>query len=305
MKNNAFNIPVTPKSPFAIYPAEKVKVVQNNDICDTQILSYTDELVILTINEMLFATDTLLHELFLQLYPEQADINEISTSLNKLFAAGYLSKIELISPMEISVVEVYKIGTQGELFLETVEKEANLLEYLNGLDAIGIKKILAALQLVISQNYSQRAKSIIVSSIVSNTNSSKKNDKIFRPVARVNFDSETIFIESVRRTENSIADLIAKLKRMNSVLSYPEPFDIDIKLEQKITVILITEDDSHMEELRKILDENNKKYCFNIILTNDVEINTAPKTCLHPHERKISNFEMMLSSIAKVIFEGV
>ncbi len=59
-----------------------------------------------------------------------------------------------------------------------------------------------------------------------------------------------------------------------------------------------------MEALKEILDENNKKYCFNISLTNDIEINTAPKTCLHPHERKISNFEMMLSSIAKVLFEG-
>lgn len=300
MTNNAFNTTVNKKSPFAIYPAEKLNVI-NVGVSREAWLSDVDQLVMLAINEMLVATSTLLHKHLLQLGLEQVDIDEIRASLAKLSCAGYLTKMEFASPTGKSLNKVYSLAIKGQMFVKSKGKHPMLSGYVDGLDATAVKRLLSTLQFIISQNYTSKASSISMAAVVAERGNcdAKENAHIFRPNATVQFKNKTIFVESVRRTFANEDDLLRKLKRINDCLKHSKY--LNTAIHDTVEIVIICEDFEHMLSVVSAVKSSKDRFCFNLAFTNDLDAYNQPESCLYPYESKKKVWEKTLAIVSRIV----
>lgn len=300
MTNNAFNTVANKKSPFAIYPAEKLNVVNVGVSRDTR-LSDVDQLVIFAINEMLVSTSALLHKHLLQLGLENVGIDEIRSSLAKLSSAGYLTKMEFASLAGKSLNKVYSLAIKGQVFVKSKDKHPMLSGYVAGLDAAAVKRLLSTLQFIISQNYTSKASSISMAAVVAETGicDAKENAHIFRPNATIQFKNKTVFVESVRRTFANEDALLRKLERVDDCLKHSKY--LNTAIHNTIEIVVICENLEHMFSVINAVKSSKDRFCFNLVFTNDLDAYKHPESCLHPYEPKKTVWEKALAVISKIV----
>ncbi|MBE6551900.1 MAG: hypothetical protein E7665_07180 [Ruminococcaceae bacterium] len=300
MTNNVINTAVNKKSPFAVFYAEKLNVINVGVSRDTQ-LTDIDQLAMLAINEMLVSTSALLHKYLLQLGLEEVDINEIRASLAKLSGAGYLTKMEFASPAGKSLNKVYSLAAKGQMFVKSKGKHPMLSGYVDGLDATAVKRLLSSLQFILSQNYISKATTISMASIVAERGNcnAKENDHIFRPNATIQFKNKTVFVESVRRTFAGEDDLLRKLKRIDNCLKHSKYLNTEIH--ETVEIVIICEDFDHMLSVISAVKASKDRVCFDLAFTNDPDVYNQPENCIHPYKPRKTVWEKILAVVSRIV----
>lgn len=284
------------KSPFAVWPYEKLNVLNSSDSRAIR-LTEVDQLVMLTVNEMLITTSFLLHSHLLQMGLERVSINDIRASLAKLSSADYLKKMEFSSPNGTSMNKVYSLSLKGQVFIKSKGKYPILSGYIDNLEATTAKRILSALQFILSQNYTANASSISVASVVVEKGncSTKENTHIFRPNATIQFEDKTIFVDSVRRTFENEYKMLQKLKRIDDCLRNSKYLNTPIH--DNVDVIIIAEDEDHMLSIIDTVRYSKYRFCYNLIFSNDIDTYNRPENCIYPYEPKRNICDIIMSII--------
>lgn len=288
------------KSPFAVYSTERLTFLGGNSARDIE-LTDVDKLALLAINEMLLSTSKLLHTYLMQLGLKSVDIEDIRASLKKLSGAGYLTKMEFTSPIGKSLSKVYSLDTKGQAFVKSKGKHPMLSAYIYGLDATGVKRILSALQFVLSQNYISKAESVSIATVIAERGNrdATENAHIFRPNATVRFKDKTVFVESVRRSPAHEDELINKLKRMDDCLKHSKYLNVPVN--DNAEVIIVCEDFNHMGCVYRAIKASDSRFCFDLTFTNDSEVYSTPDDCLYHREQKKTLFEKTLSFFSEIV----
>lgn len=290
------------KSPFAVYPGEKLSVM-NIGVSDNTFtrLSDIDQLVMVAINEILVATGLLLHKYLLQMGLKNVNIDKIRSSLSKLSDVGYLTKMEFASTESKSLTKVYSLAAKGQAFVKSKGKHPMLSAYIYGLDATGVKRILSALQFVLSQNYISKAKSIAISSVVAERGNRDATESahIFRTNATVLFEDKTVFVESVRRSPANEDELINKLNRMDDCLKHSKYLNVSVN--DTAEVVIVCEDFEHMASVYRAIKASESRFCFDLTFTNDSEVYNQPDNCLYHCKQKKTFFEKTLAAFSRIV----
>lgn len=301
MTNITFNNASNKKSPFAIYPAERLNIMNEVTRNDIMLMSDLDQLVMVAINEMLLTTCHILHKHLLQLGLKKVEIDEIRTSLAKLSSAGYLTKMEFVSSIGSSYHKVYTLSSKGQIFIRSKGKHPMLSGYIEGLQAAAIKRLLSATQFIVSQNYVSKASSISIAAVVAERGScdANENGHIFRPNAIVQFSDKTVFVESVRRTNNNEQELIRKLKRIDDCLKHSKYLNITVH--EPIEVIVVCEDAAHMYSVMSAVESSKFRGCFKMVFTNDMDVFHKPDACLCSYEPVKTVWEKALDAVTRLV----
>lgn len=301
MKTNAYDTNSGKKSPFAVYSTERLTFLGSNASTHDVELNDVDKLVTLSVNEMLVATSKLLHTYLVQLGLKSVDIDDIRASLKKLSGAGYLTKMEFTSPTGKSLNKVYSLDTRGQAFVKSKGKHPMLSAYIYGLDATGVKRILSALQFVISQNYISKAKSIAIASVVAERGNRDATESahIFRPNATVRFEDKTVFVESVRRSPANEDELLNKLNRMDDCLKHSKYLNVSVN--DTVKVVVVCEDCEHMDSVYRAIKASGTRFCFELIFTNDSDVYNNPNDCLYKYEYRKTFFEKTLAAFSRIV----
>lgn len=294
--NSTYDVGGDKKSPFASYKNERLQIFAGNPSRNVQ-LNDVDKLVMLAVNEMLLATSKLLHTYLMQLGLKSVDIEGIRTSLKKLSETGYLTKMEFSSPTGKSLSKVYTLGAKGQAFIRESGKHPMLSAYIYELDAVGVKRILSAVQFVLSQNYLSGAKSISIATVVAEKwgRDATESAHIFRPNAIVQIENKTVFVESVRRSPGYKDELVKKLERMDECLKYSRYLNVSVN--DNAEVIIVCEDFDHMVEVGAAIKASGFRFSFDLTFTNDNDVYAKPDSCLYENrdcEQKKTLFEKAL-----------
>jgi len=281
MTNNAFNAAIEKKSPFAAYNGERLNMVSANPAACTVRLTDLDELILLTINQMLITTAHLLDRHLHNLGLEGVQIDDIRTALARLSESGFLTKYEFVTPVSKAYSRVYTLGQCGQEFVKSRGQRLRMTGYIASLDALHAKRLLASLQYVISRKYSRTAESVTVAGVVveQKKEAGAETDRIFRPQVTVQCSDHTVFVDAVRRTHRAAEELADKLTRMDETLRCSRYLNISVKAD--VYVVIVCESTQHMAEVMEELDEYRLKLCYKLWFTNDAEVFNNPGACLH------------------------
>ena len=252
------------KSPFAAYESEYV----NRDVIDRQTgLWFTALHTELTkaIGSYLVLTSDLCFRIFEGVYEKE----KIQRSLSQLKKAGFILGIGFYNANGGRAAhKAYVLSTRGAGYLNSIGIQCRLGNFIAGCEAVHLKKILSANQFLISGKYERANIRIAQTVLIEPQNTDERATAIFRPSGVVlNAEGEIIeFIESVRRTNDSISTLLNKLNRMDLVLREKDLANIRIADKTRLTVI--AEDKFHMYELMTAISEALPKK-FRVVYSYD------------------------------------
>lgn len=275
---------ISTRSPFSVYEDERLNVIESL-MSKNLHLNDLDKLILLSVDEMLVTTSNLLNTHFGNIGLICTDITTVRRSLKKLSDNGYLVKMEFVTPTSCSLGKVYALGTLGQEFILSKGKTPCQTGYIASLDALRCKKLLAAAQFVIKQNYITEAVSVTFGEVAAQRKLDLKDKDInsFRPHGTVQFNDKTVFVESVRSNCGSVNELIEKLSRMNNILMNSKYLNIPIK--ENVGVVIVCESLAHQLTVAEALHSVKERYCFKISLTNDIDVYNKPSDCLYPFEQ--------------------
>lgn len=261
----------TKRSPFSNFKDEKLSIYPAKESGYLE-FDELDKLILVNVNTLLLTTSHLLYENLANMGLENTDQEMLKAKMKRLSDYGFLAKMEFVTPLTRSATKVYTLAHRGQQYIRSIGTKPRLSGYIAGLDATGVKRLLSAEQYIISQKYD--ITSVTMGGIVSDGES---DDCIFRSHGIIRQPIDSIFVESVRSNEGSEEKLLEKLHRMNNTLRNGKRMLVE-KSEQ-MTVVIVCESNQHMTDIRKLLNENQEQYCFEVILTNDVDVHNNSKDC--------------------------
>ena len=289
------------RSPFSIFPNEQLCLVSPPAARPrwTQSLSDLDKLILLTVNEALLTTCQLLYTNLCNQGLENVDVDTLRHHLKHLTDVGFLTKMEFRSLSGTSLFKVYTMSESGRDFLRSAGQKPRLTGYIAQLDAVQVKKLLAAQQFVLSQNYEKRGGTVYpartVCQAVRPTDTADSN--IFRTQALVDLPDQTILVEAVRNSQSCSTALLDKLRRINSTLAMPN-LNTDIKA--NVTMVIVCESHDHMLSVMREVRDRERRLSFRVRFTNDPAIHNNDENRLwrnKQEEQPHSLFSALLRSL--------
>ena len=258
------------KSPFAIFDQDEKLTRVESQMRISMYITDLDRAILLAVNDTLVSTSSLL---FKRLQSREDVINQttIKQRLNKLWKAEFIDKYQYINEDgSYSASKTYTLGYRGRGLVKSIGIKPNKTSYLQEIlenEPQQIKRLLSAQQFAVyfGANKFKVGETVFVPNMRGNAK------KIFRPHATVtSSDGQTLFIESVRNATGEFDRLISKLHRISEVLKHASK--ANIQLSGTVSVILVCEDIMHMNNLTEQLRHSKLKLCFNLQITNDLDI---------------------------------
>lgn len=272
----------TTVSPFAIRSGE-IKVfdgkdgyVSMNQIVQKINIGQINDIhfkILELINKFEFLTS---RQLFLLLKIENAEIKDqekLNKRLEQLIKNKILTRYYFKSQEGSGIYRIYALEKMGKYLLTSREIECKWQPSDNAKPVVMIKQKLAGNQLVIS--YMRKVKAMQSYELKPQI-TAKSLGKIFKPIARINFNYNnqkiSFVYEVIRREEDFEKNLV---NRMNLWKDFYDNFvPGDSKFDSLPQLVFICEDERHMAEVFKILVMNKIKIDkINFYYTTDLEQN--------------------------------
>lgn len=245
------------KSPFAIYPGEKLQETQHaSPVSGGVITDDIDKLILYLLNQLFFSTSALL-QIALQNLGVDIEQKQIQKHLKYLDEREYLRSYRFVSPDAYSSGKTYTLNWRGYGYLKSTGTKSKLRQYIQELietqDVVEIKKILSAQQFAL-RNGCDIEEIDVCKTVFVPVKEGQTAKKIFRAQAIILAGDKTIFVESVRRTDSNWKhEFMKKLDRIGSTLQTSKEHNIPLQKEET-TLVLIGEDVDHMSEIMKLVN---------------------------------------------------
>lgn len=182
--------------------------------------------------------------------------------LLSLAESGYLDQM-VIKGKNAAPINAFAVGCKGSGWLKSNHIRPRLHSYIEDCDTIRLKKILAANQFMTEKKYS--CEKCLTGEMVIEHHK-RTSSKLFRGYGSVRDNGKQIYVEVVRNTEKYYDNLLEKLNRMDNTL------EVNRKLSGQMTeteVVVITENEAMMREIKERLEKYKKYRNFSIFVTYD------------------------------------
>lgn len=291
-------------SPFRTVPNERLNVTHGR--LSSYELTEDEQRVLLIINKTLVCTAALLEQILRKLRPEEElpSTQQIRKMLMKLSNHGYLCRLFFSNDRCQGSYYVFCLGTAGRSFVRGLGRQVNRARYVANLDAESCKRLLSALQFVLSQEGMFCSELCAMGQLVieDNLSTGSKTDFIFRSNALIHRDGQTYYVESVRSRQGGVEDLISKLYRMEYTLAAMKPLNTDkvFPRTDDATVVIVCENPEHMQSVTDAFTQRSVGFDrFRICFTNDYETFHSKDSCLHPYECKKTLMDKAVFSLCR------
>ncbi len=262
------------KSPFAIYEGEMLKRYKVDRPTGVTITELDEEIVKLLSSHLVLTS-----ELLFRLFNNRGlnyQKNDIQLRLKKLAHSLYVQKISFEDENGGACSsKAYILASRGIYLLNSLGIRYKLGGWLAERDIADIKRLLAVNQLIIAGKYDN----IKVANIafVEPTNEKEKASVIVRPAGIVfNENEEAIcFIDGVRRNPEANDILVDKLERMTQLYNKSRKVKTNIKISDKLSVIIVAEDYCHMCEIIELFTKKRFMNRLTLYFTHDNATNIS------------------------------
>lgn len=273
------------KSPFSIYEGEYVRrYMLDNPPCGIW-LADIDKAICKKLSTYLVLSSELLYRAFAN-EGYTYEKKDIQFHLTKLARSGYVQKLGFESRSGYAAGKAYILAGRGIGLLHSMGIRCRMGGFLAEQSHVGIKRILAANQVLIAGRYDNVHVAGVV--LIEAKHEQEKSAYIFRPSATC-FDSEGKahqFVEVIRRTPTAEADLLDKLERVIQVMKRKK--HANIKIGENVSVLLVAEDHAHMDEIAALTRKISKK--LNLLFTYDYAAYATPNDFLYTNQTKPKGF---------------
>lgn len=264
--NNAQHETDIKVSPFSIFEGERIHRYTVDNPCGIW-LTDLDKQICTALAKYLVLSSDLLYRLFINqgLTYEKKDIQH---RLNRLGLSGYVQKIGFVTDHGYSAAKAYILLGRGVGLVNSLGIRCKLGGFLSEQDHVGLKRMLSSNQLLVNGKYENSKVGQII--LIEPKNEQQKASCLFRPTAIcLNGEGEAYqFIESVRRTATTKADLCDKLERVIKVMK--DKKNANIKISKDVSIIVVAEDYRHLCELIATTEKFRNR--LNILFTYDLAV---------------------------------
>ena len=242
-------------------------------------LNPLEELIVLSVNEMLVTTSSLLQRFLKRRKNVDVSAQEIKRVLSVLSHHDYLNKymFKNINGSH-ATTRCYTISTNGQKHLAYLGIRTKMRGYLSSLTSCEIKEILSTHQFILSQEGYTDSGIKFANVVVERGKDTTLTNHIFRTNALVQTEFKTVFVESVRASEDSENEFITKLHRIEKTLR--ESKFLSCTVSPKCELIIVCENPDHREVFGEVLKKIGLRTCFDILITDDVTCYNEPENCL-------------------------
>ena len=191
-------------------------------------------------------------------------------------------------PNGCAYTKCYSLGYRGRGYLKAIGQSVKLTVYINGLDNVQCKKLLAANQYLICTK-AEYDDIRCCAAVFVEGKADKKHKLIFRPQAMIN-GQRTVIVEGVRGDDGKFSAICEKLNRMERTLR-AKGHNIPVKDPE---VVLVCESVDMMRRLMQTLSRT--RYHLDIKFTADALIFRDPQNCLYRLESRPSFWSLLLGA---------
>ena len=222
-----------------------------------------NKLMLVVVNRFLILTaEQLSNYLIDTLHLEGMKEENLKQQVKIMTRSNYLTAYEFRDPDARLMYTVYGLGYRGRGLLKAMGEAPRMTGYIANLDAFHALKLLSANQHLIKGGVPLMSLQVAKTILVQGKNIDKTH-LIARPQGIAHTAERTLLLESVRRGEDYLSQLLEKLGRMQLLMDRD---DLNVPLTAP-AVTLICEDEIMLAEVRNCLA--GKKYCFDVFCTTD------------------------------------
>lgn len=270
-------------SPFAVYPGEKLSV-REVPTPRSMYITDIDKTILIVLNKYLLLSSRLIFQALKNAGMENVEQKDLQHRLRWLTDAAFVQSASFKNEdASYSASRVYSVAYRGRGYLKSIGVQPRLGGYIATLDSLGVKRFLSVNQYLIETRKDYHTTEV-GSTVFVPTPKKNRPDKIFRAYGMVQESDTTVIADAVRRGDDWRLHMLERLDRMSATLKSKE---CNTKLQRKIQVVLLAENNQHLKEIDVLL--YNKRYCFEILLSTDLLVYSQPTHCLVARTHKSKN----------------
>lgn len=260
----------TKLSPFASYKGDNHKINRPKRTTSKSEVDFllekghigdVEKVILFAINNLVFAT-SLQITTYLNKNGANIESKSVARKLTRLKEKSFIKQIEFVSENSISSYKAYYLGYHGIGLLRALDKKTYSQGYVSEIKTAKIKCLLASNQLitqVMEPNTEFKVSKIILNEHIRNC--------IVRPQSILTNNGKTYLVEVIRKIENWKEEFSNKLQRYENVIENYN--SVNIKFNEKPTLILQAESYDHMIEIMNLIKERQEEVNIDIIYTYD------------------------------------
>ncbi|WP_455539921.1 replication-relaxation family protein [Terrisporobacter sp.] len=270
LKNPSKEYFETKLSPFASYKGDNHKINRPKRATSKSEVDFllekghigeTEKMILFAINNLVFAT-SLQITTYMNKNGFNIEAKSVARKLTRLKEKSFIKQIEFVSENSISSYKAYYLGYHGIGLLRALDKKTYSQGYVSEIKTSKIKCLLASNQLltqIMGPETDYKISKIILNESIRNC--------IVRPQSIINCNDKNFLVEVVRKTEGWRAEFLNKLSRYENII---ENYDnLNIKFNEKPTLIVQGESYDHMVEIMNMIKEREENVNIHIIYTYD------------------------------------